>query len=66
FFVFYGHKSKGKGQIAGNGVMSSKTTALWRSELAHSPPGTVHFSQALPVDVHRRKIRPVSAPEKQP
>ena len=29
-----------------------------------SPLGTVRFSQALPVDVHRQKIRPFSYPGK--
>ena len=64
FFYFSASWIKGKRQYAGYGVMSSKRTALWRSELAHSPPGTVLLSQALPVYIHRQKSRPFSCPEK--
>ena len=44
--------------------MSSKQTALWRSELAHTPDGSVPLAQALPVDVHRHKNQTVFRPEK--
>ena len=44
--------------------MSSKQSALWRSELAHTPPGSVPLSQALPMDVHRPKNQTVFLTEK--
>lgn len=44
--------------------MSSKQTALWRSELAHTPRGSVPLAQALPVYIHRPKNQTIFLPGK--